>query len=110
MACQMRLSAGAACGADRPGSTVTSAPPFDRAAAARALGISMASCKRAGGPSGAGHVKVTFQPNGSVSAVEVDPPYSNTATGTCVAQRYRGTSVPPFAGAPLAVGKTFTIE
>lgn len=104
MACQMRLSAGAACSADPP------ARPFDRPAAARALGVEVASCKRGGSPTGAGHVKVTFQPGGSVSAVEVDAPYAGTAAGACVAQRYRAASVPSFTGGPLTVGKTFVIE
>jgi len=89
---------------------VTSASPFDRPAAARALGISVASCKRADGPTGAGHVKVTFQPTGSVSAVDVGAPYAGTATGTCIAQRYRAASVPAFSGGPLSVGKSFMIE
>jgi predicted Zn finger-like uncharacterized protein len=110
IACQMRISAGAACSAEPPASTVTSAAAFDRPAAARALGINVASCKRADGPTGAGHVKVTFQPSGSVSAVDVDAPYAGTATGACVAQRYRRAAVPPFAGGPLSVGKSFAIE
>jgi hypothetical protein len=87
-----------------------SAPPFDRPAAARALGISVASCKRGDGPTGTGHVKVTFLPSGAASAVDVEAPYAGTATGACVAQRYRGATVPPFAGGPLSVGKTFAIE
>jgi hypothetical protein len=110
MVCQMRLAAGAACSPDKPGATAQSAPPFDRPAAARALGISVASCKRGDGPTGTGHVKVTFLPSGAASAVEVEAPYAGTATGACVAQRYRGATVPAFAGGPLSVGKTFAIE
>ncbi len=110
MACQMRLSAGATCGAEPPVSREASSPPFDRPAAARALAINVTSCKRGDGPVGTGHLKVTFQPSGSVSAVDVDAPYAATATGACVAQRYRGVSVPPFAGGPLSVGKSFAIE
>lgn len=110
IACHMRLSAGAACSAEPSGSKVTSAQPFDRPTAARALGINVASCKRGDGPTGPGHVKVTFQPSGSVSAVDVEAPYAGTATGACVAQRYRGVSVPAFAGGPLTVGKGFAIE
>jgi hypothetical protein len=106
----MRVAAGATCSAEPTGPTVTSAPPFDRVAAARALGVSVASCRRGDAPSGAGHVKVTFQPSGNASAVEVDAPYAGTATGSCIAQRFRGASVPPFAGAPLSVGKSFVIE
>ena len=110
MACHMRVAAGAMCSAEPTGPTVTSAPPFDRAAALHALGIDVASCKRGASPSGAGHVKVTFQPSGAVSSVEVDAPYAGTATGSCVAQRFRTATVPAFAGAPLSVGKTFMIE
>ena len=110
MACHIRVAAGATCSSEPTGPTVTSAPPFDRAAALRALGVNVASCKRGGAPSGAGHVKVTFQPSGAVSAVEVDAPYAGTTTGSCVAQRFRGATIPAFAGAPLSVGKSFVIE
>jgi len=54
-------------------------------------------------------VKVTFQPNGSVSAVDLDPPYAGTPAGACIAQRYRSVSIPAFSGGALGVGKTFTI-
>ncbi len=110
-ACHMRLSVGAACGGEQSTtSSSATAPPFDRPAAARALGVNVASCKRADGPTGSGHVKVTFQPSGSVSAVDVEAPYSGTAVGACVAQRYRGVSVPAFSGGSLSVGKSFSIE
>jgi len=110
MACQMRLSVGGTCSAASSISPVGAAPPFDRVAAARALGISVASCKRADGPTGAGHLKVTFQPSGSVSAVEMEPPYAGTPTGACIAQRFRGATVPAFSGSSLSVGKGFAIE
>ena len=107
----MRISVGAPCGGERSTSTTTTAPPFDRAAATRALAIDLTSCKRAGGPTGTGHVRVTFQPNGTVSAVDVDAaPFANTPTGGCVAQRYRSVSVPAFSGAALTVGKGFAID
>jgi hypothetical protein len=110
MACQMRLSVGGTCSAASAISPVGAAPPFDRAAAARALGISVASCKRADGPTGPGHLKVTFQPSGSVSAVEMEPPYAGTPTGACIAQRFRGATVPAFSGSSLSVGKSFSVE
>jgi hypothetical protein len=107
----MRLSVGAPCGETQSASSSSgSAPAFDRSAALRALGISVASCKRPDGPTGAGHVKVTFQPTGSVSAVDVDAPYGGTRTGTCVAERYRSVNIPAFSGSPLMVGKTFAID
>ncbi len=110
-ACHMRLSVGAACGGEQSTtSSSTTAPPFDRPAAARALGVNVASCKRADGPTGSGHVKVTFQPSGYVSAVDVEGPYSGTAVGACVAQRYRSATVPAFSGGSLSVGKSFSIE
>jgi predicted Zn finger-like uncharacterized protein len=103
IACHMRLAThGAGC--------QTETAPFDRAAAARALGVNMTSCKRAEGPTGSGHVKVTFQPSGSVSAVEVDPPFAGTATGACIARRYREVAIPAFSGSALSVGKTFAVE
>jgi predicted Zn finger-like uncharacterized protein len=108
--CQVRLSVGAPCGNLPPSASSTqAAPPFDRPSALRALAIDVAGCKRADGPTGPGHVRVTFQPSGAVSAVDVAPPFSGTASGACVAQRYRATSVPAFSGGALTVGKSFTI-
>lgn len=108
-ACQMRLSVGAPCGGSPNVATTSTAPPLDRAAATRALGVSVASCKREDGPTGPGHVKVTFQPNGSASAVEVEPPYAGTQVGACVAQRFRSVTIPAFAGGPLTLGKAFNV-
>jgi hypothetical protein len=86
-----------------------SAPPFNRDAAARALSVNVAGCRRDDGPTGPGHLKVTFQPNGSASAVDVDAPYANTAVGACVADRFRAVTIPAFADGPLSLGKTFAI-
>jgi hypothetical protein len=104
----MRLAVGAPCGSASP--SKSPAPAFDRFGATRALSVDLAGCRRADGPTGAGHLKVTFHPSGSVSAVEVEAPYAGTATGACVAQRVRGVSVPAFSGGPLTVGKSFVIE
>lgn len=88
--------------------------PFDRGAAAAALGAaaaSLGSCKKPDGPTGAGHVKVTFQPSGSVSVVEVDAaPYSGTSVGGCVAGKFKSAHVPAFSGSPVTVGKSFAIN
>jgi len=110
-ACQMRLAVGATCGESRTtSSTTTNVGPFDRVAASNALSIPVGSCKRADGPRGPGHVKVTFKPNGTVSAVDVDSPYAGTSVGACVAEKYRAVTVPAFTGGALSVGKTFAIE
>lgn len=86
--------------------------PFDRGAAQAAIGgVNVASCKKADGPTGSGHVKITFQPSGSVSTVEVDtPPYSGTSVGGCVAAKYRAVHIPAFSGGPVTVGKSFSIN
>ena len=101
-ACAMRRSVGAAC---------PDAPAFDAAAARRALAsVDIASCKRPGGPSGSGHVRVTFASDGAAVSATTDAPYGGTAVGRCVEGRYRGVRVPAFTGGPLAVGKSFAIE
>ncbi len=89
-----------------------STAPFDRGAAAAALGgVNVQSCKKPDGPTGSGHVTVTFGPDGSVQKAEVDqPPYQGTPVGGCIAGKYRGAHVPSFGGAPVRVGKSFTIN
>jgi hypothetical protein len=88
------------------------APPFDRGAAAAALSaVNVQSCKKADGPTGPGHVKVTFAPNGTVSSAVADtPPYQGTPVGGCVAAKFRGAKIPAFSGSAQGVGKSFTIN
>jgi hypothetical protein len=89
-----------------------STAPFDRGAAQGALGgVNVQSCKKPDGPTGSGHVKITFAPNGSVSSAVVDQgPVPGTAVGGCIAGKFRGAHVPPFGGGPVSVGKSFTIN
>jgi predicted Zn finger-like uncharacterized protein len=89
-----------------------SSQPFDRGAAAGALGgVNVQSCKKPDGPTGSGHVKVTFSPDGSVSSAVVDAaPYQGTGVGGCIAGKYRAARVPAFSGGPVSVGKSFTIN
>ncbi len=86
--------------------------PFDRGAAAAALGgVNVASCKKPDGPTGQGHVKVTFGPDGGVQSAVVDGgPFPGTPVGGCIAGKYRGARVPAFSGSPVTVGKSFTIN
>ncbi len=105
-----------------PNANVPSAPPpsagstapFDRGAAAGVLGgiaDSVGSCKKSGGPTGDGHVSITFSPSGSVVSAIVDqPPFAGTAVGGCVAGKFRGAHVPAFAGGNLTIGKRFSIN
>ncbi|NOU33165.1 MAG: hypothetical protein HOO96_35145 [Polyangiaceae bacterium] len=86
--------------------------PFDRGAAAAALGaVNVQSCKKPDGPTGSGHVKVTFGPSGAVSSATADaPPFAGTPVGGCVAGKFRGVKIPAFAGSSVSVGKSFTIN
>jgi predicted Zn finger-like uncharacterized protein len=89
-----------------------STAPFDRGAAAAALGaVNVQSCKKADGPTGSGHVTVTFSPDGSVASAVIDSgPFPGTPVGGCIAGKYRGAHVPAFGGAPVRVGKSFTVN
>jgi hypothetical protein len=88
-----------------------SGAPFDRGAAAAALAaVNPAACKKPDGPTGSGHVTVTFEPSGSVSSAVVDSgPYPGTPVGGCIAGKYRGARVPAFGGSSVKVGKSFTL-
>ncbi|HEY8076929.1 MAG TPA: hypothetical protein VIF62_22535, partial [Labilithrix sp.] len=109
------LAAAAGAPANAPAATGGgggSTAPFDRGAAAGSLGsINVQSCKKGDGPTGSGHVKVTFAPNGSVSAAVVDGgPFPGTPVGGCIAGKFRGAHVPAFAGGAVTVGKSFAVN
>jgi hypothetical protein len=81
---------------------VESDPPFSDSAAAAALAAAAesarASCGR-GSPAGEARVKVTFATTGDVVYAEVpDAPFEGSATGECVARKFRNARVPPFSG------------
>jgi hypothetical protein len=94
------------------GAQGTDADAFDRDAASTALkSVNIARCKKPKGPTGDGHVIVTFAPRGSASDVVVDQaPFAGTKVGKCIAGEYRKVKVPPFTGAAVSVGKKFKIE
>ncbi len=76
------------------------------AAAGRAKG-----CKTADGPTGSASVRVVFAPSGNVTSANVQgPPFAGTPVGGCIASAFRGASVPPFDGSPVAVSKTVNIN
>jgi hypothetical protein len=87
------------------------AGPFDRGAAAAGLAaVNVAACARRGGPGGPGHVRLTFAPSGFVVSAIVDSsPVAGTAVAACVEQLFRQVRVPAFSGAPVTVGKAFTL-
>jgi hypothetical protein len=83
---------------------------FDRAAAGAALGrISLAHCA-ASGQGGSGHAAVTFGPVGRVTNVVIDDArFAGTPAARCITSALFGAAVPPFAGPPVRVGKSFTL-
>lgn len=86
--------------------------PFDRVAAAAALGrVDVQSCKAAGGPTGAGRARITFGPDGRAQSAVLDQgAYTGTAVGRCIEGKYRSATVPPFSGTPVSVGKSFVVR
>lgn len=86
---------------------------FDRDAAAAALAkVDLHKCRATNGPTGEGHVVITFSPSGPVSTVVVDrgPFLPGTPVGRCIADKFKQASVPPFKGAAVHVGKSFRLE
>jgi Protein kinase domain len=61
------------------------------------------SCTAAGGPTGGGHVQVTFEPSGSVAEVTLSDRFQNTKTGSCVQKMFGAAKMPKFTGAPRVV-------
>ncbi|WP_437854342.1 zinc-ribbon domain-containing protein [Sorangium sp. So ce363] len=100
--------------ASKPEPAASGGAEFNRGAASSALGAaagSAKSCKKAGGPTGTGRVKVTFAPSGSVTSAEVQgAPFAGTSVGGCVARLFRGARVPAFGGGSVSVSKSFTIN
>ncbi len=87
------------------------AAPFDRGAAAAALGsVELGDCGRLEGPTGSGHVTVTFGAEGGVNSAVIDgAPFAGTPRGGCVAAKFRSARGLPFTGAPVRVGKSFSL-
>lgn len=102
----------------KPTSTTPLPPPgtasaaFDKNAAASALSkVPVQACTQPGGPTGSGHVTLTFAPlTGHIVSVALDGgPFAGTPTGSCIMQAFRRAKVAPFGGAAVRVGKSFTL-
>lgn len=92
-----------------------SEPAFDTGAARssmRAIAGSLAGCKSSpDDEGGSGQVRVTFAPSGAATQAVVEGGnLAGTPLGSCVASRFRGARVPPFAGSPVTVRQTFTLH
>lgn len=90
---------------------------FDRIAATEALeAVDLSACSDASGPTGPGHITVTFAPDGGVLDSQLDTgrddsasPLAGTPRGQCIIEQFRAARIPTFDGAPVKVGKSFTI-
>lgn len=85
---------------------------FDRDAAMNAMkSVDIGKCKKAKGPTGDGHVIVTFAPGGTASDATVDQaPFAGTKVGKCIATQYKKAKVPAFQGTAVSVGKKFQLQ
>jgi hypothetical protein len=96
--------------ASAPGTSA--APPFSANEARSALGANLDSlpiCRR-GDASGRGMAEVVWTPDGNVAAVTVSSPYAGTATGACIARRFRSARIPAFASTgPMAMQVRFEL-
>lgn len=91
----------------------STAPPFNTAAAKESLTAASgdaASCAQPGGPTGSGKVSITFAPSGRATSVSVGGAFAGTEVGSCIARKFRGARVPAFAGEPVSVSKSVTIQ
>jgi len=105
----------AACGGATPDDTTPADRPkdgaFDRGAAAAALNLQLRECSRPDGPTGTGHIKVVFAPEGTVVDVVIDKgPFAGTEVGDCIVARYRRIRVPPFRGPNVTVGREVRVQ
>jgi len=86
---------------------------FDLSATKAALASAAArasKCQPKGGPTGAGSVRVTIGPSGSVTSVTMQTAkFQDTSTGNCVQMVFRQAKVPAFSGSEKSVNKKFTI-
>lgn len=101
--------------APEPTKTEEAAPAtteFDKAAAAQAITeLSLQKCKATNAAKGEGHVTITFLPNGTASAVQIDKgPWIGTPVAKCLAKEFKKVKVPAFKGDAITVGKVFHFE
>jgi hypothetical protein len=87
-------------------------PPFDASSATSALSALAGAVVSCGdGAGGTARVAVTFAPSGRVTQAIVEgAPYAGTPAGGCIAAKARAATVPPFAGKPTTVRRTYTMN
>lgn len=86
---------------------------FNKTAAAAVLSGAAKNAKRCrteDGLKGGGQARVTFNSNGGVIKVNLDPPFSGTPQGVCISRKFLAAHIPAFDGEPVLVVKSFSIE
>jgi hypothetical protein len=72
--------------------------------------VAIQACKVQNGPTGAGHVTITFAGSGAPSSVVLDTPRFAGPVGDCILAKFRAVRVPPYDGGSVRVGKSFAIN
>lgn len=96
----------------RPHAATESVAAFDRSATAQVIGtVTVDDCRTAHGPTGEGHVRLRFAPDGYIVDAWTDvPPFAGTEVGACVEKAFIGGGrIPPYHGGPVTIGKSFVI-
>jgi serine/threonine protein kinase len=75
---------------------------------ARAAGL-VGMCRRPGGETGQGRVRVTLASNGSPQNVAIEGALAGTQVGNCVAGQFRTVKVRPFTGSSITLVKSFVV-
>jgi hypothetical protein len=88
--------------------------PFNAKAARTNLSVAVARaqrCRDQTAPAGSVSAVVTFVTSGRVADVTViTPTYAGTHTGKCIISKLKTAQVPPYAGPPETMKKTFTLR
>jgi hypothetical protein len=95
-----------------PAPTPTTLGAFPRARATNEMDrvtSSLGSCKTSGGPTGAGSIRVDFEPDGRVATL-LRKPFAGTSTGSCIAGRFGAIRIGKFEGSTQLIERTFTVD
>ena len=86
-------------------------PPFDAQAARAALArIDLSPCASHGVPSGVGHAKISFNPDGRISKVVVDdPPGLPADASRCIGDRFGALTIAEYRGSLIEMGTSWRV-
>jgi serine/threonine protein kinase len=88
------------------------AAAFTRAAAVTALeaaGGDLLECRTLGDLSGPATLRATFDRNGVVTRIHINPPYTDTPEGACILDRFGRAQMTPFRGPVGTLNYTFDV-